>query len=229
MSENAFSLIVSIPGEEPARHDLTGDSATFGRSPENDIQILVAEVSVRHGRLVRDGGGAWRVVDPGSTNGTQVNGQRVGPEGVALNPMDRLLLGTVVPAWFVPSTVLAATPLADLVASLQKVVKEAGPKTAPVAVAVAATPVVATPGGTTVKLDQVRKPGGPPVPGVAPGVPPGVPPGVAPKPLQQPLPGVAPLKPPAPDQALRPPTAAPPAPGTAPSAPTIPLPKKPGQ
>ncbi len=94
MSENAFSLIVCLPGEEPARHDLAGDSVTFGRSPENQIQMLVAEVSVRHGRLDREGDG-YRVVDPGSTNGTRLNGAPVGPDGVPLKPMDRLVIGTV--------------------------------------------------------------------------------------------------------------------------------------
>jgi hypothetical protein len=195
MSENAFSLIVCLPGEEPARHDLAGDSVTFGRSPENQIQMLVAEVSVRHGRLDRDGD-VYRIVDPGSTNGTRLNGAPVGPEGVPLKPMDRLVIGTVVNAYFVPAAILASTSPADLVASLEASKAPATPKTAPVAVSAApATPAApaapgapaapvrpgvpaapgaparaaipvggppappTSPGGATVKLDQVRGPG----------------------------------------------------------------------
>jgi hypothetical protein len=272
MSENAFSLIVCLPGEEPARHDLAGDSVTFGRSPENQIQMLIAEVSVRHGRFDRDGEG-YRVVDPGSTNGTRVNGAPVGPDGVALKPMDRLVIGTVVNAYFIPTAVLASTPVADLVASLEASKAAATPKTAPVALAsptaapaapvrpaapaapgaparspvpVGGPPVPpASPGGTTVKLDQVRGPGVKPAAIPAPSRPPvtGVPaapaaPGAAPvRPA-----GVVPVKP-AGAVPVRPPVApgATPAPGgvqpiplkrPAPSSPTIPLPKsppKPGQ
>lgn len=238
MSENAFSLIVCLPGEEPVRHDLAGDVVTFGRSPENQIQMLVAEVSVKHGRFEREGGG-YRVVDPGSTNGTRVNGVPLGPEGAPLKPMDQLVVGTVVNVYYVPAAVLAATPIADLVASLEASKSAATPKTAPVALvapaagappaaarppapgapARAAVPVAsppsapATPGGTTVRLTQVRGPGVNP-------------------------PGAAPLRPPAPSQAGRPPAA--PGAGTAPgglqpvplkrpepSGPTIPLPKVP--
>lgn len=248
MSENTFSLIVCIPGEAPVRHDLGGDTVTFGRSPENDIQILVAEVSVKHGRLVREGD-TYRIVDPGSTNGTQVNGARIGADGVALKAMDRIVVGTVVPAFFAPVAVLATTPLEELVASLESAATPATPKTAPISVAAvapagavrAAVPVAvatpATPGGATVKLDQVRGPAAPPKPAALPPRAPGaapVAPAAAPAPGQQPLrpPGVAPaapggVKPGAPSapQPLRPP-------GTAPAAPSVPLPKsppKPGQ
>ncbi len=246
MSENTFSLIVCIPGEAPARHDLGGDAVTFGRSPENDIQILVAEVSVKHGRLAREGD-TYRIVDSGSTNGTQVNGASVGGDGALLKPMDRVVVGTVVPAFFVPVAALAATPVEELVASLESAAKSTTPKTAPISVAAvtpaspvrAAVPVAvsppASPGGATVKLDQVRPPVAPAKPAAlspkAPGAVPVAPaaPG-APQPLRPP--GVAPATPVAPGgvkpgapQPLRPP-------GVAPAAPSVPLPKtppKPGQ
>ncbi len=245
MSENTFSFIVCIPGEPPVRHDLGGDTVTFGRSPENDIQILVAEVSVKHGRLVREGD-TYRIVDPGSTNGTQVNGARVGADGVALKPMDRVVVGTVVPAFFAPVAVLATTPLEELVASLESAAKPATPKTAPISVAAAvpagavraAVPVAvatpASPDGATVKLDQVRGPAAPPKPAALPSKAPGAAPATPVAPAQQPLrpPGVAPAGPggakpvaPAAPQPLRPP-------GVAPAAPSVPLPKsppKPGQ
>jgi len=228
MSENSFSLIVALPGEEPIAHELQGDAITFGRSPENQIQVLVAEVSVRHGQLVREGDG-YRVVDPGSTNGTRVNGQPIGPEGVVLNPMDRLLLGTLVPAYFVPSSMLVANAPAKLIATIEASAAPARVKTAPVSIASPAAvplgaPAPVVPGGpATVKLDQLRAPG----PGVRPApvptaprlpaAPAAVAPAAAPAPLRPP--GVAPVTPVAP--------VAPVAPANAPAAPGAPTPVRP--
>lgn len=236
MSENSFSLIVALPGEEPIAHELQGDAITFGRSPENQIQVLVAEVSVRHGQLVREDDG-YRVVDPGSTNGTRVNGQPIGPEGVVLNPMDRLLLGTLVPAYFVPSSMLVSNAPAKLIATIEASAAPARVKTAPVSIASPAAaapgvraavplgaPAPAVPGGpATVKLDQLRAPG----PGVRPApvptaprlpaAPAAVAPAAAPAPLRPP--GVAPVTPVAP--------VAPVAPANAPAAPGAPAPVRP--
>lgn len=238
MSNPAFSLIVSLPGEEPVRHDLGDGPHTFGRSPENDIQVLVSEVSVRHGRIEKEGEG-YRVFDNGSTNGTRLNGAPVGQEGATLAPMDQLLLGTVVPAYFVPAAVLASTSLPELVASLEAAPKAASqPETAPVAVVAPAGPgavklapaapgavkpapvraaiplggAPATPGGaSTVKLDQVRS------------APPGVRPAAVPAPPRKPIAGppaggpkppvAAPLRPPGAPAAGAPPAGAPPAGG----------------
>jgi len=227
MSENSFSLIVALPGEEPVAHELQGDAITFGRSPENQIQVLVAEVSVRHGQFVREGDG-YRLVDPGSTNGTRVNGQPVGPQGVVLNPMDRLLLGTLVPAYFVPSSMLAANAPAQLIATIEASAPPARVKTAPVSVAAPAAsapgvraavplsaPAPAAPGGpATVKLDQVRAPG----PGVRPAPVP-----TAPRLPATPAAGV-PAAAPVP---LRPPGVAPVAPPKTPGAPGVPAPVRP--
>lgn len=226
MSEPSFSLIVALPGEEPVAHELQGDAITFGRSPENQIQVLIAEVSVRHGQIVRDDAG-YRLVDPGSTNGTRVNGQPVGPEGVVLNPMDRILLGTVVPAYYVPSSMLAGNSAAQLIATIEASAPPARVKTAPVATAAPATgvraavplaPAAAAPSGpATVKLDQVRAP--------APG---GVRPAPVPTAPRQPLapPAGAPAAAPAPAP-LRPPGVAPVAPPKAPGVPAA-VPVRPG-
>lgn len=240
MSSTAFSLIICLPGEAPARHDLTDETIAIGRSPENGLQLLVAEVSVKHGSVSRSGD-TFTIADSGSTNGTTVNGTPVESAGVNLNPMDKIVFGTLVPAYFVPSAVLDSTPMEELIASIESAAGAAAePKTAPIATAVrAALPVAAeaSPGATTVKLDQVRGPA--PAPG---GVRP------APVPLRQPLPvspGGGPPRPPgapAPPSAPRPagaqlanPPAAPaggvpqpiPLKRPAPGAPTIPLPKLP--
>lgn len=239
-----FSLIVSMPDGGPVTHDLTGDSLSLGRGPDNDIQVLVSEVSVKHGELKAEGEG-FKITDGGSTNGTLVNGGKVGAEGTALAPMDKILLGATISAYFVPSAVLAATPAAELIASIEASPKKAAtPGTAKVAVAVAATPgapgvkpAVAVPvsspaaGATTVKLDQVRP--GPPAPG--PAKPPGPAAPAAPAAPGPPKPGaptpVVPgsIKPPgaAPSAPAGPPPPAQPAPAPAPGGPPAPKPVSP--
>jgi predicted component of type VI protein secretion system len=186
MSQQAFSLIICIPGEEPARHDLTPETVSIGRSPENGIQILVAEVSVRHGSVGR-AGEFFVLADTGSTNGTTVNGVPVGADGVALSPMDKIVFGTLVAAYVIPSVILDSTPVHELIASIEAAPKAvqavAQPKTAPVATAVRAAvalPGASSPGSSTVKLDQVRAPA--PAPG-------GVRPAAVPIAPRQPLPG----------------------------------------
>ncbi|MGI9184821.1 MAG: FHA domain-containing protein [Solirubrobacteraceae bacterium] len=63
---------------------------TIGRHPACDVVLSGAEVSRRHARLFfRDG--SWVVQDLQSTNGTSVNGVRVGR--CALCPGDHLVLG----------------------------------------------------------------------------------------------------------------------------------------
>ena len=207
MSENAFCLVVCKPSEEPVRHDLTGDAATIGRSPENTIQVLVAEVSVNHARLECEGG-AYRLVDPGSTNGTKVNGNPVGPEGVALSDKDQIVFGTVVPAYFATTASIGEQPLAEWFASLGSAAPAAAAPApaapaasgaAPIRAAIpvsAPKPAPASAGGATVKLDQVRSapaPAQPVAPKAAPGAPKAAP---APPKAAPGAPKAAPLKPP---------------------------------
>jgi len=232
MSHPACSLIVALPGEDPVRHDLGEGTASIGRSPDNDIQILVAEVSVRHGKIEKTGEG-YLLVDNGSTNGTLLNGNPVGQEGATLSPMDRLVLGTVAVAYFVPVTVLESTPLPELMASLEAEANAAvRAKTAPVATsapaatpagpgkpAIPVKPALAAPvrpakpvggapaapgsgGASTVRLDQVRS---------APGVRPAAPPSTPRLPVPGPPAGGPPKAPGAPG--VKPPVAAPLKPG----------------
>lgn len=63
---------------------------TVGRHPDCDVVLSNAEVSRRHARLLcRDG--SWVLQDLQSTNGTTVNGVRVGR--CELRPGDHLILG----------------------------------------------------------------------------------------------------------------------------------------
>jgi pSer/pThr/pTyr-binding forkhead associated (FHA) protein len=55
---------------------LSSNEVVLGRDIVNDIIIQDAEISRKHARFVRVGGG-YQLEDLGSTNGTYVNGQRL--------------------------------------------------------------------------------------------------------------------------------------------------------
>jgi hypothetical protein len=57
----------------------------FGRSPDCDVTIEDDFSSAHHGAVLFDEG-AWRIFDFASTNGTFVNGKRLGVE--ATNPLE---------------------------------------------------------------------------------------------------------------------------------------------
>jgi len=210
MSSKLFSLIVSIPEQDPAIHELSGDSVSLGRGPDNDIQVLVSEVSVRHAEFKIDGDSV-KIADVGSTNGTKVKGEVINEAGVELSEKSKVLLGETIPAYFVSAADLEGSSPDDLIKFIEEAEESPGPKTepvAPVAAAVpAATPVapvkpeavapgaVAAPaapaasGATTVKLSAVKPDNGPAP--AAPAVPtPAVGP-VAPKPIAPAAPGEA--------------------------------------
>ncbi len=73
----AFARLVTEGGAE---HVLGGTRTTFGRRDTNDV-VLTGDTTVSgaHAVLVFDSGdnGTFKLVDLGSTNGTQLNGQRV--------------------------------------------------------------------------------------------------------------------------------------------------------
>jgi pSer/pThr/pTyr-binding forkhead associated (FHA) protein len=73
-----------------AAFELIG-SATIGRSPQTDIQIDDAFASGRHARIY-DRGGLFYVEDMGSTNGTYLNGQKLGSQEL-LHVEDRIRIG----------------------------------------------------------------------------------------------------------------------------------------
>lgn len=72
--------------------ELTGDTLTIGRLPENQAAIPDPSVSGKHCVIERDGN-KYTVRDLGSTNGTQVNGARVNSS--RLKPKDIVKVGSV--------------------------------------------------------------------------------------------------------------------------------------
>jgi hypothetical protein len=56
---------------------LTEANVVLGRDSSCDIAIDDANISRRHAQLARDVAGTWKLIDLGSTNGTQLNGRPV--------------------------------------------------------------------------------------------------------------------------------------------------------
>lgn len=95
---------IAFPGYYPERRfRLTGAEVRIGRhsahsgiDPEIDLAIPPADpgVSRLHAVLIRAADGSWSVLDPGSANGTLVNGREI-PSGqaVPLRDGDRIHLG----------------------------------------------------------------------------------------------------------------------------------------
>ncbi|HEV2980104.1 MAG TPA: FHA domain-containing protein [Solirubrobacteraceae bacterium] len=74
------------------RHVLLKDSFTIGRLPENDLAISKESVSRQHARIDAAQGG-YLLVDLGSSNGTQLNGERFRGESRWLTNGDTIVIG----------------------------------------------------------------------------------------------------------------------------------------
>jgi hypothetical protein len=72
-------------------HQVTSRRVVLGRSRECDVRLDDGNVSRRHAELVQEGATYW-LVDLGSTNGTELNGERV--ERGKLADGDRITLGS---------------------------------------------------------------------------------------------------------------------------------------
>ena len=72
-------------GEKNHPYDLDDGEHTVGRSGNSDIKIPVARVSKSHA-VLRVAGDRLFVRDLGSTNGTEIDGSRVGTEEVEAGP-----------------------------------------------------------------------------------------------------------------------------------------------
>jgi len=72
-----------------------GGDVRGGRAPENDVVIDDATLSRSHHVLRRDPAGVWSARDAGSSNGTRVDGARIGGAPVPITPGARIEAGTV--------------------------------------------------------------------------------------------------------------------------------------
>ena len=95
------SLVVELPGTPPRYYLLSATSIRIGRVDGNALVVEEDAVSARHCELRRNATGGYGVVDLGSTNGTRLNGEPIGPDPVPLHDGDTLLLGLAAKARFV--------------------------------------------------------------------------------------------------------------------------------
>jgi Protein of unknown function (DUF3662)/Inner membrane component of T3SS, cytoplasmic domain len=72
------------------RHQIPPDGAVLGRSRDCEITLEDPNVSRRHAEI-RLENGSWSIVDLGSTNGVEINGEKV--DSATLEPGDRIVLG----------------------------------------------------------------------------------------------------------------------------------------
>ncbi len=72
---------------------LTAAIAAMGRDSTNDIVEEHPVVSRKHARIFQNAQGYW-LQDPGSADGTFVDGETIGQDPLALNHGDRTQLGS---------------------------------------------------------------------------------------------------------------------------------------
>src|SRR5690606_39553622 len=90
MSRNELAVFDGS-GSLAQRVRLSSKPITIGRHPDNDIAIRDELASRFHCTIEPAGGGAWRVRDLGSRNGTRVNDAAI--EDRPLPPGDRVQVG----------------------------------------------------------------------------------------------------------------------------------------
>lgn len=117
MANDSYQLVVRnapqsglTPGQVIALED---DVLTLGRDPLSDIILDDAEVSRHHAKLLLQAGG-YEIQDMGSTNGTFIDGKRLGGEPLALKPGQVIMLGSNVT--LVYQAIPAVDPMATIVA-----------------------------------------------------------------------------------------------------------------
>ena len=103
-------VLTSYKGKEvpnSTSYGLDKPTTTIGRAPENDIVLLDEEkVISRYHATLRYSGGSYSLIDNGSSNGTNVNGQSVDKQAPrALQDGDRVNIGDYELIYFAPISV----------------------------------------------------------------------------------------------------------------------------
>ncbi len=113
MADQAFQLVLR-KGPRPGQiFPLSEDSVSIGRDPVSDIVIDDPEISRHHARL-SIGPAGYYLQDMASTNGSFVDGERLGGEPVALNAGQVIMFGSNVT--MVYQAIPESDPMATVVA-----------------------------------------------------------------------------------------------------------------
>jgi hypothetical protein len=94
------SLLIHEGGSAPRTVRIAGGTVTIGRLPECEVVVRDPGASRRHAQI-REQDGGWTLMDLGSTNGTQLNGQVVQQRGLVDG--DRITIGATVLEFRSPS------------------------------------------------------------------------------------------------------------------------------
>jgi predicted component of type VI protein secretion system len=93
MNATSYELYLKY-GPTPGNvYPLADKGLTIGRDPLSDILINDPEVSRQHALLNRTVTGDYSIRDLGSTNGTYIDGKRLGSEPIILRPSNAITIG----------------------------------------------------------------------------------------------------------------------------------------
>ena len=88
-------LQIVRPDGSQTDHEITEETLTIGRAPDNIFPIDDVSVSSHHAQIAPSGG-IFLLTDLGSTNGTMVNGTELQPDTeYTLKPGDKIRFGHV--------------------------------------------------------------------------------------------------------------------------------------